>query len=332
MIKAMYKDDLNLISLHQKIVKHLSGAALDAFETETRELLTVYRDHLAPKTRNTTAVVFGMKPSSLSVSQKQLTPAERQVLQQRSVVIARYLRLANKHLPSGTLEVTKTNNPSLRTCCSDCGGTTVEEGDGCMVCEMCGLGEYPSTLSGGSESTQSGGGNSGKKNNTDTDGILEAMLLFQGKQRKTPPKECIDKIQEYCDSRGITSRLNLFSLHSILEELNLKGHYTHINYIWSKVTKKPCPDIHEYEDAILSRYQTIYRDASHLIQSDKGSFPRDIMLLRTLLLAEGVNVSESFFPEVKTSAVREAYNATMKSCFAYLKQLHKDQKWIYVPI
>lgn len=321
-ISVKFHENLNLTSLHEKVLAEISDPEKRTSVSErAKEFLMVY-EYLKPKEVKQ-PIVFGKKHSEA----KPLSSVDRKRINQRITIAWRYLRIVGKYVKLDIVHV----KSAAEDACPECGGIT-EQVDDAIVCTECGVGEYDVECT---PSHRGGGGSSSawKKSETKDNTMLNAILLFQGKQKKLPPRECFDKIRAHCEKKSIRlDKLSLFALQNIMQTLELKDYYTFRNYIFSELTGKPCPDISQHESAILERCNTLFDEAGHLIRSNKKSDPRVSIILRLLLEMEGVHIDACWFPEIKTPSVRESFNLTMKNACNHVQSLHPDQNWTFVPI
>jgi hypothetical protein len=315
-MEVKYKDDLNIVNLHVKICNQLDSDKKIIFEQKTSELLQVYR-YLQPQV--TQPLIFGKR-----IEEKIETSEDKKKIKQRLIVIARYLQIANRFININITRIKQSNE----ILCEECLGP-LERNGGYITCKICGIIECDID----SIDTCYYNNKRDQKENPKEETMLQAILLLQGKQKKIPPQECLDKIINYCNEKKKSiEKLTIFSMYNIMQILELKEYYVYINYIYHKITGEKLPDIKEYEDKILHRYNLLYKDVSHIIKTNKSSAPRNIILLRSLLEMEGVKIPNEFFPPIKTQSVKESYNMTMKMACLHMQTMYPEQNWKFIPI
>lgn len=324
MIDIRYSDDINLSQLHAKICLEIDDKDLVLeFIQKVSDLLVVY-EYLKPKTDIHKPMIYGKK---VQKSIPSTTNVDKINIHRRMIVIARYLRIANRYCEISVIHIPSSNNLDI---CAECGSILVKEGD-YSICKSCGIVEYDTE----SSEFKSYSGNASYYNDIDIkdDSMLHAILVLQGKQTKIPPKESIDKIIAYCKQKNIPiEKLSIFSLHNIMQSINLKEFYVSINYIYSKIMCISPPNISAHEDMLLKKYRKMYEFAGNILRSNKNSSPRDILLLQSMLQMEGIKVDKKYFTEIRTPSVRESYNGTLKDACSKLKSLFPDEKWDFIPL
>jgi len=337
-IDVKYKDDLNLGNVHNKVLMKIGDKdKRDEYSNKVRELLFVY-DKLKPSAEAKPQVmVFGMHNAS-NVKQRELSFSDKKIIMQRSIVISRYLAIAKRY---ATINVTKISSDTIdmNNMCHEC-GALLDFGDNYVTCTNAECGFIESNIdtsnapSGTKHAPSTASGGCDDIHEAKEESILQAILLLQGKQKKKPPEDCFTKINDYCEKKRINkSTLTIFAIRNMLQQLELNDYYIYINYIYGRVTGKKCPDIKEHEDTVIERYKLLYKHAAHLIRTNKtGGMPRDIILLRSLLQMEGIQVPSEFFPEIKTMSVKEDYNISMRNACNELQRIYPDMNWSFKPI
>lgn len=313
-IEAKYKNDLNLNNINNRMLMQIKDPdSKKRYIEETKELLQVY-NHLR------------MKDTSV-IDVEKMDPAERKNRFKRLIIIARYLERCEKYV-----EVVATRVEDDTPVCEECGSLIIHK-DEIWVCENdeCSMGDF--SIEHNKHSFDGGGAftnlaNDGGGKDYDDSGMLKAMLIFQGKEKKVPPQEVIQKIKQYMKAKGIPLRVNISKMRIILESMGLKDYYGNVNYIHSQVTGIECPDISHLEDNILLRTRLIHEEASDLIQSNT----RDKILLQYLTQMEGFSCDEGYFPEIKTAFVRDNYNIMMKLICDRMKTRDTSLTWNYRPL
>jgi len=240
-----------------------------------------------------------------------------------SSLVLKFIQITSEYIPRKTFmgDVSVSYNIDG---CMECGSTLTSIDEGLETCNSCG---HVSPVIDDSHTFKDSERVSAsvKTNNANYTHFVEAVKQFQG-EPVTIPSVFDDKWNTWRVKHNIKQKdITKNQVYMFLEQEGFSEFYEHINYLYSKITRIPPPDIHHLEPKLFPLYKQAMEAYSAIKDTiDTGDITRKRksslivnFILQELLRLLGYKLRSDDFFMLKTDAKRREHQRAWQRVMEY---------------
>lgn len=163
----------------------------------------------------------------------------------------------------------------------------------------------------------------------------DTINQYQGKQNKFIPQKLFNELYEIIEKHGLLidsedtnikfSKVTKDHIRLFLNEIEYSKYYEDLQLIYSRLTKKPCPDISLIEKQLYEDFEKLVEAFLSLPNIDRKNFLNSHYVLRQLLLRRNIKVPENDLSILKTNSRIRDHDDIYEICCNILG-------WNFVPL